>query len=530
MISKINVTAADVEDMIAESVDNTITVTDNAALAAVPATERSDGRIAVTESTGFVWRFDAESSEAGSSTCVVPTVGTGRWLAVDSTEIGAVLTIANAAQTDIDTHEANVSNPHSTTAAQVGADPVGTASAAVAAHVAASDPHPNYALESALGGAASLNVGTTAGTVAAGDDARLSDSRAPTTHGSNHRVGGSDAEFTHVVDPSEPYAVATNVRRITTSASRTIQLPDSGVNVGEVITVINSSASSITITGDPQGTDQLDEAGANVAITVSAHGACGFLRRAAGDWRSVQLGSTSLAGPRSIYISVVDGVLGWKEQVLVGNTWQDVSSFAAVSVDQNGGVTFSGTTYTIPVILAATTTPWTADDKRYVAFSSCSAELQAMVAAGSIYTMSLAYDSIENIANARIGLVMARTSGTSMDASSEVDVAGRVGWTGTAYQPQNSSGSGSWTSSPSSNAASLLLKLYRFIGAAGGSGWMLHKTAAGAWGVATPAGGLGGASPDRIYIIASAQTAGAIATCAIGNPRLRLVFQAESLS
>ena len=33
-----------------------------------------------------------------------------------------------------------------------------------------------------LGGAAALNVGTTAGTVAAGDDARLSDSRTPTSH------------------------------------------------------------------------------------------------------------------------------------------------------------------------------------------------------------------------------------------------------------------------------------------------------------------------------------------------------------
>lgn len=35
-------------------------------------------------------------------------------------------------------------NPHGTTAAQVGADPVGTAAAAVAAHEAAGDPHPQY--------------------------------------------------------------------------------------------------------------------------------------------------------------------------------------------------------------------------------------------------------------------------------------------------------------------------------------------------------------------------------------------------
>jgi len=43
-----------------------------------------------------------------------------------------------------------------------------------------------------LGGAAALNVGATAGTVAAGDDSRLSDARTPTTHASTHATAGSD--------------------------------------------------------------------------------------------------------------------------------------------------------------------------------------------------------------------------------------------------------------------------------------------------------------------------------------------------
>lgn len=51
---------------------------------------------------------------------------------------------------------------------------------AMTSHLNAADPHTQYAKESDLGGAASLDVGTTAGTVAAGDDARLSDSRTPT--------------------------------------------------------------------------------------------------------------------------------------------------------------------------------------------------------------------------------------------------------------------------------------------------------------------------------------------------------------
>lgn len=52
-------------------------------------------------------------------------------------------------------------------------DADGAASSAVSTHVGLPDPHTQYALESALGGAAVLNVGTTAGTVAAGDDSRI---------------------------------------------------------------------------------------------------------------------------------------------------------------------------------------------------------------------------------------------------------------------------------------------------------------------------------------------------------------------
>ena len=43
-----------------------------------------------------------------------------------------------------DSHSARTDNPHAVTAGQVGADPAGTASAAVAVHVAAGDPHTQY--------------------------------------------------------------------------------------------------------------------------------------------------------------------------------------------------------------------------------------------------------------------------------------------------------------------------------------------------------------------------------------------------
>lgn len=52
-------------------------------------------------------------------------------------------------------------SPTAPTAGSVGADPAGTSAAGIAAHVAAGDPHPAYALESALGTASALNAATT---------------------------------------------------------------------------------------------------------------------------------------------------------------------------------------------------------------------------------------------------------------------------------------------------------------------------------------------------------------------------------
>lgn len=46
---------------------------------------------------------------------------------------------------NLEAHVTDTTNPHEVTAAQAGADPEGTASAAVGAHEAAEDPHPQYA-------------------------------------------------------------------------------------------------------------------------------------------------------------------------------------------------------------------------------------------------------------------------------------------------------------------------------------------------------------------------------------------------
>ena len=63
------------------------------------------------------------------------------------------------------------------------------------------------------GGAATLNVGTTAGTVAAGDDSRLTNARTPTAHASTHVTGGSDA-IQSATSSQDGLATATQITKL----------------------------------------------------------------------------------------------------------------------------------------------------------------------------------------------------------------------------------------------------------------------------------------------------------------------------
>jgi hypothetical protein len=80
------------------------------------------------------------------------------------------------------------------TAANSGGDVVGPASATNGAF-ALFDTTTGKLLKngSVPGGAATLNVGTSAGTVAAGDDSRFTNARTPTAHAATHVTGGADA-------------------------------------------------------------------------------------------------------------------------------------------------------------------------------------------------------------------------------------------------------------------------------------------------------------------------------------------------
>jgi len=140
------------------------------------------------------------SDGAGNVTMQVPAgsgnvISPGGETSGNLTEFTGSNNIAETAVTtaSVSGHLASTANPHSVTAAQAGADPVGTATSAVAAHAALGDPHTGYQLESqknAASGYAGLDggskltgsqqvYGAAANTACEGDDARLSDSRAP---------------------------------------------------------------------------------------------------------------------------------------------------------------------------------------------------------------------------------------------------------------------------------------------------------------------------------------------------------------
>lgn len=113
-----------------------------------------------------------------------------------------------------------------------------------------------------LGDAATKNVGTTAGTVCAGDDSRLSNSRTPTAHASSHVTGGSDKirDATAGQDGLMTTAYATKLDGIEAGADVT----DAG-NVGSSI----NGAAAKTTPVDADTTALIDSAASNVLKKVT---------------------------------------------------------------------------------------------------------------------------------------------------------------------------------------------------------------------------------------------------------------------
>ena len=187
----------------------------------------------------------------GSGDVVGPASATDDRIAAFDGVTGKLIKQGGVTATAVASHLGSTSNPHSVTAAQVGADATGTAAAAVVAHTGATDPHGDRVFATGavgthaalttgvhgLGGASQLNVGTTAGTVAAGDDARLSDARTPIAHDQ-----GSDTITSTLLDVTGTTHTAAagddgKIYRFTHASGCAVTIPDSlaaGWSVGWV--------------------------------------------------------------------------------------------------------------------------------------------------------------------------------------------------------------------------------------------------------------------------------------------------------
>ena len=142
------------------------------------------------------------------------------------------------------------------------------------------------------------------------------------------------------IDPASPYTVVAGVDTITLGSSKTVA-PRALANYadGQMIRIVNSSASSITVTITPA--DGTIDGGASVALTVAAKGIVGCVRLSASTWGSVQPG-TALGVVR--LRGYIDG--GTAYMVAQGYTasgWVDTGTPVAATIVAGGGkVSLSG--------------------------------------------------------------------------------------------------------------------------------------------------------------------------------------------
>jgi hypothetical protein len=139
-----------------------------------------------------------------------------------------------------------------------------TLSSATAAGLALMDDADNTAQRTTLGlgNASTLNVGTSAGTVAAGDDARFSDARTPTAHAASHVTGGSDA-IQSATASQNGLATSTQITKL--DGIETLADVTDAANVGGAI----HGATAKTTPVDADTVPLIDSAASNVLKKVT---------------------------------------------------------------------------------------------------------------------------------------------------------------------------------------------------------------------------------------------------------------------
>jgi len=115
-----------------------------------------------------------------------------------------------------------------------------------------------------IGDSAGLNVGTTEGTVAAGDDSRLSDARTPTSHASSHESGGADEltiTLAQVSDAGNAAALDVGTTSGTVAAGDDSRLSDDRTPTAHAASHVAGGADALTLT-----LAQISDAGSAAAL------------------------------------------------------------------------------------------------------------------------------------------------------------------------------------------------------------------------------------------------------------------------
>lgn len=179
------------------------------------------------------------------------------------------------ANANIQSHVSSTSNPHSTTAAQVGADATGTAAGLIATHESAVNPHPVY-LTTAEGNAAYEAIGAVAGHAAGSGVHSIAgvtglqtalDGKAATSHDHSGTYESAGTVSTHAAG-SNVHAIA-SVTGLQTALDGKASTAHNHSGTYEVVGAVSTHAALTTTHGiSAFGATLVDDANASTARTT----------------------------------------------------------------------------------------------------------------------------------------------------------------------------------------------------------------------------------------------------------------------